>query len=87
MEERGRVGVVPNQDREVAEASLPADRLPRDEIRDRFRLFDTGDLLDVVDIDFVRYLATAKSFVDAEGRFETLGILGDQAVGGIEQAL
>src|SRR5207245_3611844 len=56
VEERRRVGVVPNQDREVAEAPLTANGFARDEIRHSLSFFDAGHLLDVVDIDLVRRL-------------------------------
>ena len=48
-QERRRVGVVPYEDRELSKAALPADGLPRDEVRDRVGLFSARDLLDVID--------------------------------------
>ena len=58
VKERRRIGIVPDKDREVTEAPLATNGLARDQVGHRLGLFDTGHLLDVVDIDLVprRYL-------------------------------
>ena len=87
VEERRRVGVVPDEDREFAEASLPPNGLTRDEVRDGFRFFHAGHLLYVIDVRLVRRRAAAKPLVDSEARLETFRVLGDEPVRRVEQAL
>ena len=54
VEEGRGIGVVPHEDREVAEPSLTANGLARDEIRYALGLLDSGHLLDVIHVDLVR---------------------------------
>ena len=87
MEEGRRISVVPDQDREIAEAPLTTNRLTRDEIRDALGFLDAGHSLNMVDVDFVVGLPTVQSLVDAEGRLETFGVLRDEPIGGVQQTL
>src|SRR5437773_581813 len=87
MQERRRVGVVPNEDREVAEASLTPDSLTRDQFRDGLSLFDAGDLLDVIDLGLVPGGPAAKALVDRKRRLEPVGVLGDEPIGRVEETL
>src|SRR5438093_3956453 len=87
MQERRRVGVVPNKDREVTEASLTPDSLTRDQFRDGLGLFDAGDLLDVIDLELVPGGPAAKAFVDRKCRLEPVGVLRDESISCVEQTL
>ena len=80
--------VVPHEDREVAEAPLPANGFPGDELRDGFGLLDTGDLLNVIDVhSVVPHGAATQSLVDPEGRLESVRVLRDESIGGVEKTL
>ena len=87
MKEGRGVGVVPDEDREVAEAPLPPHRLARDQLGHRLRLLNAGHSLEVVDVDLVARGAAAQPLIDPEARLEALGVLGNEPVGGIEQTL
>ena len=87
MKKRRRVGVVSDEDREVAEAPLAAHGLASDQLGHRLGLLDAGHSLEVIDVDLVPRGAAAQPFVDPEARLEALGVLRDEAVGGIEQTL
>ncbi len=80
VEERRRVGVVSDENCEVTETPLPSHGFARDQIRDGLGFLDAGHLLDVIDVHRVRGLSTAKALVDAEGRLEPLGVLGDEPI-------
>src|SRR5204862_238157 len=59
-------------------------------IDEAFRRSDrivAGDLLDVLDVHLVGCLPAAQPLVDAESRLEPLGILRDEPVRGVQQAL
>ena len=87
MKEGRGVGVVPDEDREVAEAPLPPHRLARDQLGHRLRLLNAGHSLEVIDVDLVARGAAAQPLIDPEARLEALGVLGNEPVGGIEQTL
>src|SRR4030081_3171448 len=87
VKKRRRIGIVPDEDREVAEAPLTTNGLARDQLGHRLGLPDTGHLLDVIDIALVPRRPPAQSFVDPEARLETLGVLRDEPVRSVQQTL
>ncbi len=87
IQEGRRIAVVPHQDREVAVPALPSQGLARNERGDLLSLVGARHVLQVIDLDVARRLTPAEMLVDSEGRFEALGVMRDERVGRVKDAL
>src|SRR5207245_6159971 len=79
--------VVPYQDREVAETPLVLQRLARDPLRDLLGLVSAAHVLEVIDLDLIGRRPPDETFVDPKTRLEPLGVVLDEPIRGVEQAL
>src|SRR5205823_8043952 len=83
----GGIGVVPYEDREIAERPLGGDRRFGDPIGDRLGLLSAARELQVVDLDGLAGRAADELLVDAQALFEAVGIVPDEGVRRVEEIL